>query len=348
MMVSCPKCGFTQPEDRYCASCGVDMLAFKPAEKPFAQKLMSNWIFQVAALGLILIVAYVSLRGRARHALEERVSDIEDAPTVRVLEEMEKHVRDPRPDENRPTNYASSADKPGYGTGNPGYGNSGSGSGSAPGEGAPTSSAARGFMRTAESTLGEPGSAGNSATATTVQRVRIVFAEVRKQMVADLVSSARNLASYSLQAGVIPDLAARLKNESRGMRTLEPSTEYPVRLNQPIVVFKGVRDDATDRNVGVTLQIVPTAIDENGLSMQVEILRALREGTSTPQVAEENFQEAFVAPKEGGVFLAVPLPRRTLSDDETRLYSGANVLRILGFQSYQSNATDLLIFIEAH
>lgn len=41
-MITCPKCGFSQPQDQYCAKCGVDMQSFKPAPAPLAVRLLSN------------------------------------------------------------------------------------------------------------------------------------------------------------------------------------------------------------------------------------------------------------------------------------------------------------------
>jgi hypothetical protein len=42
MMITCPKCGFSQPQDQYCAKCGVDMQSFKPAPAPLGTRLLSN------------------------------------------------------------------------------------------------------------------------------------------------------------------------------------------------------------------------------------------------------------------------------------------------------------------
>lgn len=46
MLVECPRCHFKQPQDQYCASCGVDMLAYKPKEEPILTKLVSSGLFQ--------------------------------------------------------------------------------------------------------------------------------------------------------------------------------------------------------------------------------------------------------------------------------------------------------------
>lgn len=57
MMIHCPRCGFAQPNDQYCAQCGVNMLAFKPRQKSFLKKLADNVAFQIIALVLVAVVA---------------------------------------------------------------------------------------------------------------------------------------------------------------------------------------------------------------------------------------------------------------------------------------------------
>ncbi len=46
MLVRCPKCNFSQPQDQYCAQCGIDMLSFKPANLPVHKKLLKSGLFQ--------------------------------------------------------------------------------------------------------------------------------------------------------------------------------------------------------------------------------------------------------------------------------------------------------------
>ena len=57
MLVNCPRCGFSQPNDQYCAQCGVDMQSFKPKEQPFANQVFSNAGVQI---GILLIAAVLA------------------------------------------------------------------------------------------------------------------------------------------------------------------------------------------------------------------------------------------------------------------------------------------------
>lgn len=41
MLVTCPKCGFQQPQDQYCANCGVDMVRFRPKNNSALSRFLS-------------------------------------------------------------------------------------------------------------------------------------------------------------------------------------------------------------------------------------------------------------------------------------------------------------------
>lgn len=57
MMTKCPRCGFSQPEDQYCARCGVNMYTYKPAEKSAFKKLTENVAVQIVFLLAAAVIA---------------------------------------------------------------------------------------------------------------------------------------------------------------------------------------------------------------------------------------------------------------------------------------------------
>lgn len=67
MMINCPKCSFLQEKDIYCAQCGVNMDTYKPPKKPFAKKLLGNWMVQLGLLFVVIltVVAWDSLSGKS-------------------------------------------------------------------------------------------------------------------------------------------------------------------------------------------------------------------------------------------------------------------------------------------
>lgn len=47
MNINCPKCGFTQPQDQYCARCGVDITTYKAPPKPILKQIAGSLLFQL-------------------------------------------------------------------------------------------------------------------------------------------------------------------------------------------------------------------------------------------------------------------------------------------------------------
>lgn len=63
MLINCPRCGFSQPKDQYCASCGVNIENFIPRKTSVVKKLISSTFFQVIlVMGFALTTAYFALR----------------------------------------------------------------------------------------------------------------------------------------------------------------------------------------------------------------------------------------------------------------------------------------------
>lgn len=59
MMQECPKCGFTQPADQYCANCGLDIYNFKPEPDSIFKKLAKNTGLHITIV--VLVVSALSV-----------------------------------------------------------------------------------------------------------------------------------------------------------------------------------------------------------------------------------------------------------------------------------------------
>lgn len=60
-LMKCPRCGFEQPEDRYCASCGADVEKLKARPTPFFIRILQNPKFHLSLIGVLiaLVVFYI-------------------------------------------------------------------------------------------------------------------------------------------------------------------------------------------------------------------------------------------------------------------------------------------------
>ena len=67
MMMECPRCGFVQPKDQYCASCGLDIDHYTIKPKPILVRIVQNPNLHLLLIGLLvlLIVGYIFYSQRA-------------------------------------------------------------------------------------------------------------------------------------------------------------------------------------------------------------------------------------------------------------------------------------------
>lgn len=54
-MMDCPRCGFTQPKDRYCANCGVDVEAFARKPKPVLIRILQSPNFYLSLIVILIL-----------------------------------------------------------------------------------------------------------------------------------------------------------------------------------------------------------------------------------------------------------------------------------------------------
>jgi hypothetical protein len=65
MLINCPRCGFSQPQDQYCASCGVNIETYVPRKESPWKKIFSNTLSQVAiVIAVALGASYYTLRAQ--------------------------------------------------------------------------------------------------------------------------------------------------------------------------------------------------------------------------------------------------------------------------------------------
>jgi hypothetical protein len=56
MMMECPRCGFTQPKDRYCANCGLDVEHYVAKPKPVWMRVVQNPNLHLTLIGALILV----------------------------------------------------------------------------------------------------------------------------------------------------------------------------------------------------------------------------------------------------------------------------------------------------
>lgn len=54
-VMECPRCGFVQPKDRYCANCGLDSENYQPKPVPVTQRLLKSPLLYVGGAAVLVV-----------------------------------------------------------------------------------------------------------------------------------------------------------------------------------------------------------------------------------------------------------------------------------------------------
>lgn len=334
-MVNCPKCHFVQPKDQFCANCGIDMSAYRPVQPPLALRLAKNWIFQLSVFVIAVVVGVTFIRAKHRAQFAEGFAALEQV-TLKQKNFLSKKPIDkkfaqsipsqPQAD-NSPTARIESTTIPAVSDSQTGA----------------QASAASASAKAADGTSAE----ANSPFPT---KLKLVFAELSRTSFGAILGDTRNIASFGAYfSGILAEREEKSKSDLTGINVLDSANDLQIKLNQPIVVFKGSRDPQLEQNMGLTTQITPTFIDEQGAHLQIEVKRTLRApaGSGAPFV-EESFQEQMVLKKDSKGYMTGLLPHRILSEEESRvLGSNPTILKVLASSDFQNSNSEFVLFIEA-
>ncbi len=97
MLINCPRCGFSQPQDEYCASCGVNIEKYIPQKSNGLVKIFSSTMTQVFLVVIATLgVSYFGLKAKdsvnipqsSRHKIIQQTTySASSAAAVRRLDE---------------------------------------------------------------------------------------------------------------------------------------------------------------------------------------------------------------------------------------------------------------------
>ncbi|MBX2987522.1 MAG: hypothetical protein KF802_06465 [Bdellovibrionaceae bacterium] len=356
MLVNCPRCGFTQPQDKYCARCGVDMESFRPPQPSFLRRTLGNPVLQIAlVLGIAGVVGF-GLYQKRRHELAERMSYLKGggAQVARSLHSSAASS----PEDSPEGGSAASESAPRELVSDDGPEEVTDTAGTAPGPAvaaaAPTVSDAAKREKAADPA--KPAANKNNI-------VRFTFAEVNQQSLLQIFEESRSTGQFNslgdYVAGILPDAQRRLGPRQRDIKSLARE-EKPIAPGQAVQFFQGIRAGEPDSEMGFTYYI-ELSEGENGLFRgNLEIVRSWRvpptPSAPQPTMQKTNFPAVFELMKGAAFFMSGPLaggasptsgfmPRANLMEPDMPLLSVRpfQILRSNDFRSYNS---EYVLFVE--
>jgi hypothetical protein len=355
MMVNCPKCGFSQPQDQYCARCGIDMITFRPAQRPFFARLISSTLFQLVALTIIVVGVFSVARQMRHREVAERVSEIENARNSQVLShraaeaaksELASTASIPQPASTGSTQPVASP-TPQLPIGPQPATAALSAADSAPPPQVAPQPVAAGANATDDKSQ-NPTSAGVAARAPT--SARVIFAQVAHSVLSDLAANSdpRSASSQgSIFSGVVANFQARLKTaQNAGDWEILDSSTHPLKANQVVEFYGGQREETTGQFLGFVVELMPTQLDDNESHVNLRTWRYMREAGNQVEEFSIPLPENVTIPHGGGAFIAGALTKRSLNDADRRFYDPLKILHLLATEEYRQGTTDFVIYIE--
>ncbi len=82
MQVLCPKCGFSQPKDQYCAKCGVDMDRYKPTPTATWKKILQNPFLHLLWIFFLAFTSIQFIQKNRRDEMKQRIAYLKNGPVV--------------------------------------------------------------------------------------------------------------------------------------------------------------------------------------------------------------------------------------------------------------------------
>ncbi len=349
MLINCPKCGFSQPKDRYCASCGVDMKNFKPIEPAVWKKVLANPFFHVSLIFVLVAVAVVFVRKQQQEDLKARVEYLKGGP---VIVEKSNEASSPYNE-----NEANSTD------GSVSEANAASNvqlSASADAQ------SALAGQPTSETPLPQPAKSNSAAFAANsanpastpesgkskILHMTVQYAELDRTTLAAWMEEMRasgQLRQFdSVNTGPIAKISDKIKN-AKGFKLLQ-KIERNLDLNNPnyewfVGTHKGTDPD---NEMGLFTSVTTQGDGKDGLTRgEVEIQRAFRDPKDPTKTME---RVSFGGPFEltaGSAFLAVGLiPRKFVTDLDDDLNSDRflSIFKSTAFRNRESEFTLLIEF----
>lgn len=325
MLVKCPRCGFSQPQDKYCAQCGVDMETFTPPRTSVVKRYIKDPLLYLAVALVVVGISIFTLYRNDKSDLAQRVRFLKgNTLQIASTSGQERHVEEAAPVRAVASEQSVQKEEA---------------------LGAPVAPAA------VAAPTAETAPAATKAAATSGERVaRVYYAEVPQAALERLYEESQATGQFNTfgdyTAGILPEMQKRITAAGLKIRILE-KTEKAITKNQHW--FSGIRDPYFDEDLGLTTFIELGESDAGVFRGNLEIVRSLREAgerAGVPAGIQKNSYPAIFELGPGfGFFVAGVLPRKTHFAHEEAL-AAKGPFEILKSQSFQNKQSEFVIFIE--
>jgi hypothetical protein len=334
MLVNCPRCGFEQPKDKYCAQCGVDTETFKPPRKSAFKSFITSPALFLGIAIIATVVFFKTVHKPDTASLTKRVQFLKG--TLQIANRSSEKSAEPASRDIASTDTAAAAPE--------------SAQAAAP---AATSTTAALIAQepapaaTVAATVLAP--AAKVALNADEPNVTAYYAEVPSRAMDKIREESQATGQFNsfgdYTAGILPELEKRIRSEALKIQILE-TTQRNITNNEHW--FHGIHDAEFDEELGLTTLVELSDFENGTFHGRAEIIRSWRDAADagTPGALQKTSYPAIFELNPGaGLFIAGVLPRKSHVAHLAEL-TGKKPFQVLDSVSFQNKESEFVIFIE--
>lgn len=326
MLIECPKCGFSQPKDQYCANCGVDMHSFKPSRPPIFKRIFTH---PGIILLLILSTTYLSyffIKQQESASLKDRLEYVrggltllEKSPEVVTLAEEASTYQE--------ANFETSDSNPNLAT-------------------EPTVD-----TRKTPPTAPTAAAVAKSAPPTessSEKYIHFLFIEsssaLAEQWERDSEGTGQALRFDDVFRGPLPNYKQKM-GQAPGLKILHQS-KIKIETNNTAQWHQTLKSGG-DPDIDQSLIFFAYLYDTENPQLhrgEVEIQRNLRESATPPGLSRRSYVGAFEMPATAAYMFTNLLPRKIVMD-ESELFSLQGLFRIYNSRAFAGSMSQFTILM---
>lgn len=322
-MIKCPKCSFDQPEDIYCANCGVNMKTFQALPKPLAQQILSSWMTKVALLTAVIIAV----------VMYDRQKEPKNA-TPQTLAQRSAIPREAAPmaQPQAATESATAA-------------SSAKGTAPAPGSLRPLSQKTAPAFEPQRPLENNPTQDKTAAGAPVAKpSMRVNFYQASRASIQELQRDSQNISTSGEVSGGITSAAKLQRLISSGeLKNLSGNRYRDFDSQHPVVIFKGQRSAEASKNIGLYFQLTPLRLENGTAQMEIKSWGDLKF-----QGDDENlFSSEMTLNSQSAAFITGFLPKdKNFTDEEKAIFEAERTLKIYNQEDFWDGSSDLIMVVE--
>jgi hypothetical protein len=317
MLINCPRCGFSQPQDQYCAQCGIDMQKFKRKEDPLFIKILGNAGFQVVALliGTFFVGQYVLTRPAPRKFVQRMIHPVVKLEKVRVAEE-----------ETAQTVLSGASASENFS-----------------GESESSRPVANSAATARSAAASEPGKVAASVTSATQavnealsRSFHITYAEVPADVISQWVNESNSTGLYQSLPEYAVGILNDFKKRNDKFQTLK-SADLKIQAGKSASDVSGVMSDDNSQLLGLTVNVELKSFENEILLGSILVNKTSSQGS-------EGFPSEFELPKGSAFFLIGALKVENFQTDKNKLTGPP--FQIFKSQDFMTRKTEFVIILE--